>query len=185
MKQRTCKACKQKYTPTRPLQAACSFDCAVKLSQKAALKREHADRRDIDRKLREAKAKLKTRATWIKEAQAAFNAWIRARDYGQPCISCGRLHGGKVNAGHYRSTKAAPELRFHEENVHLQCEPCNTNLSGNILAYRVGLIAKIGMGRLMMLEGYHEPNKYTVDELKAIKAEYSKRARELIKSKEL
>ena len=178
MKQRTCKACKQRYTPTRPLQAACSLACAIIQANLTKAKREKIAHR-------EAKAKLKTRATWIKEAQAAFNAWIRARDYGQPCISCGRLHGGKVNAGHYRSTKAAPELRFHEENVHLQCEPCNTNLSGNILAYRVGLIAKIGMGRLMMLEGYHEPNKYTVDELKAIKAEYSKRTRELIKSQEL
>lgn len=39
--------------------------------------------------------------------------------------------------------------------------------------YRKGLIAKVGIELVEWLEGHHEPKKYTVDDLQAIKAHYT------------
>jgi hypothetical protein len=66
---------------------------------------------------REAKAKLKTRSQWLKGAQIVFNRFIRLRDEGDSCISCGRNTGAKMNAGHYKSVGSTPALRFNEDNV--------------------------------------------------------------------
>ena len=43
---------------------------------------------------RAAKERMKTRGEWTKDAQTAFNDFIRARDSGAPCVSCGRHHQG-------------------------------------------------------------------------------------------
>jgi hypothetical protein len=130
---------------------------------------------------KERKAKLKPRRDWLREAQSAFNKFIRTRDAGQPCISCGRHHNGQWHAGHYLSTGARPELRFDERNVHLQCAPCNNHLSGNIVLYRQGLIAKLGLAVVEELEGPHEPKHYSIDDLREIKARYTALARQLTK----
>lgn len=173
MRAKACKACGDKFVPDRPLQVVCSVPCAWAYTAKENAK--------TDRRLtREAKAKLKTRRDWIREAQVAFNRYIRARDMGQPCISCGRHHTGQWHAGHYLSTGARPELRFNENNVHAQCAPCNNHLSGNIVLYRKGLIEKIGVVAVELLEGAHEPKHYTVDDLKEIKARYTALAKQLI-----
>ena len=129
--------------------------------------------------LREAKKRVKSRAQWRREAQSTFNAYIRERDKADPCISCGRYHSGQWHAGHYRTTGAHPELRFNEDNCHKQCAPCNNHLSGNLIRYRERLIEKIGIERVEDLENYNRPNKYTIDELSAIKATYKQRLNEL------
>ena len=175
MRLKTCKGCGEKFAPERPLQIVCGVPCAWAYKAKQDAK---ADRRLT----REAKAKLKTRRDWLREAQAAFNRFIRLRDAGKPCISCGRHHQGQYHAGHYLSTGARPELRFSELNVHLQCAPCNNHLSGNIVLYRKGLIGKIGQESVDWLEGPHEAKHYSIDELKAIKAEYTRKAKELEKA---
>ena len=172
MRSKICKGCGEKFAPERPLQIVCGIPCAWAYKAKQDAK--------TDRRLtREAKAKLKTRRDWLREAQAAFNRFIRLRDAGKPCISCGRHHQGQYHAGHYLSTGARPELRFNELNVHLQCQPCNTHLSGNLVNYRIGLLTKIGAEQVQFLEGPHDPKHYSIDDLKAIKAEYTRKAKEL------
>lgn len=182
-KQKKCKSkgCGVLFTPTRPMQTVCSVMCAV---LDARIKREQAEtkkRQEQRRKDREARDKLKTRADWLKEAQAAFNAYIRARDADQPCISCGRHHTGQWHAGHYLSRGARPELAMHPDNCHKQCAPCNTHLSGNLVLYRVNLINKIGLDRVEWLEGPHEPLKLTVTDIKAIRDKYRALAKQLEK----
>ena len=172
-----CKGCGQKFVPERTFQIACSIRCAQDVAAKARSK-------ENSKAARVARDKLKTRSEWLTEAQKAFNAWVRERDYGQGCISCGRSTGCKVNAGHYRSVGAMPALRFHPDNVHLQCEHCNTYLSSNAVEYRIRLVQKIGAERVEWLEGEHEPLKLTVDQIKEIKTTYSKMARELKKARE-
>ena len=113
----------------------------------------------------------KTKGDYAKEAQVEFNKWIRLRDEGNNCISCNNPPK-KKNAGHYRSVGAAPALRFEPLNCHLQCEHCNTYLSSNAIEYRINLIKKIGVDKVEWIEGPHEPKKYTVDDLKAIRAKY-------------
>lgn len=173
---RKCRACKLSYEPIRPLQTACSTFCAL------ILVRSRQDK--IARKLhREAKLRLKTRAQWLREAQAAFNAYIRYRDTDLPCISCGDFtpmtRGGDYDCGHYRSVGANPELRFHEKNANKQCKRCNGHLSGNIANYRIGLLLKYGPEIVAEIEGAHEPKKYVIDDLVVIKKEYQTKLKAL------
>jgi len=127
------------------------------------------------------KEKLKTRADHLKDTQQAFNAWVRARDAALPCVSCGRRHEGQYHAGHYRTVGANPELRFEPLNAWKQCAPCNNHLSGNLVNYRISLLQKIGEEKVAWLEGPHEAKKYTVDELKAMTADYRAKTKELKK----
>jgi hypothetical protein len=165
-----CGVCGRLFSRRNTLHRVCSPRCAVKSvkAQKSAERQEFKRRKDD----------AKPRSQWLKEAQTAFNAWIRARDAGRGCISCG-THNGKANAGHYLSTAARPELRFHPLNVHLQCERCNTYLHGNLIAYRAALMERIGSAQLEMLEGPHPTSKLTRDDLKAIRDYYRARLRVL------
>jgi hypothetical protein len=129
--------------------------------------------------IREAREKIKTRSQWLKEVQTEFNKFIRARDEKLPCISCQRFHTGQWHCGHYLSVGSNPALRFCEDNCHKQCAPCNNHLSGNIIAYRRAIIEKLGIQKVEWLEGHHEPKKYTIDELKALKAHYKQLYKEL------
>lgn len=128
---------------------------------------------------RERMMAVKPISYWMKRAQSAFNAWVRARDAGQPCISCGRIHQGQNHAGHYRPAGSNPELRFEPDNCHLQCAPCNSHLSGNLGKYRPALIAKIGLERVEWLEGPHEPKRYRKEDYQTIESEYKAKLKEL------
>jgi len=176
-----CRVCGAMFEPVRALQPTCTFECSVAYGLKVLAKNQEAKRKEAARAHREAKAQAKPRSQWMKEAQAAFNRWVRLRDADRPCISCGRHHEGQNHAGHFRSTGAAPELRFEESNVHLQCQPCNVHKSGNLIEYRKGLVERIGVASVEWLEGQHEPKKYTIDELKTIKSKYAAMAKELAK----
>jgi hypothetical protein len=171
--------CGATFTPTRSFQKWCSPDCAVVLARQAQEKQRKSIAQRERREIKVRKEKLKTRAEHMKDTQVAFNAWVRGRDAEQPCISCGRFHQGKNDAGHYRTVASAPELRFEPLNCHLQCSPCNTHKSGDIVNYRISLVQRIGADKVEWLEGPHEPKKYTIDDLKALTALYRAKTKEL------
>ena len=187
-KPKTCRnaACSIKFVPQRLGQAVCSPVCALAIKdvnqQKARKSLAQVERREI--KVR--KEKLKSRADHLREAQAAVNEFIRLRDAHLPCISCDStpndhdlMTGSRWDAGHYRSVGACPELRFEPLNIHRQCVRCNRNLSGNAVEYRIRLVLRIGVDKVDWLEGPHSARKYTVDEIKTIKADYRAKTREL------
>lgn len=180
-KQHKCKVCGSYYTKTvSSLQKVCSVECAIKLSKEQALKK----RKALDKQARlERKQRLeaiKTKSAWLKDLQKVFNEFIRLRDKDDPCISCGRFHQGQWHAGHYKTVKAMPELRFNEDNCHKQCSVCNNYLSGNLTDYRINLIKKIGIERVEFLERKdHQPLRLTVDEIKSLIAVYKNKIKEL------
>jgi hypothetical protein len=163
-KAKPCEVCERLFVPDRMGQVVCRPACAM-----ARVRQAKKAERATSRARKEA---IKSRAEWAREAQTAFNAWVRARDDGLPCISCGRHHQGQWHAGHYLSTGARPELRYTESNVHRQCAPCNTHLSGNAVLYRIGLVNRIGLDAVEWLEGPHPLPKWTADEYKAIRDTY-------------
>ena len=171
--------CRASFVPRESFQTWCSPDCAVVIArgrqEKARKSLVQVERREI--KVR--KEKLKSRADHLREAQQAFNEWVRLRDADLPCVSCGRHHDGQYHAGHWRSVGASPELRFEPLNVWKLCAPCNTHLSGNLVNYRISLLQLIGAEKVAWLEGPHPARKYTVEEIKAIKADYRAKTREL------
>lgn len=179
MKLKTCKQCKARFVPARPLQAVCGPMCGLERAKKARLTAEKKQ----DRVKRES---LKTIPQLIAEAQKEFNAYIRLRDQlaGHPCISSGRpldWSGNSVDAGHYRSTGAASHLRFDEDNCHAQSKHDNQYLAGNAVDYRLGLIARIGLARVEALESNNEVIRWDRDTLRQIKVIYRAKVRALKK----
>lgn len=157
--------CRKEFTPTKPLQRACSTPCAIDFAMSERARKERKERQ-------EGLVKLKRRADWLKEAQASLNAFIRERDAALPCISCGRHHQGQYHAGHYLARGSHPHLALTEANLAKQCMPCNVHLSGNQLNFRRGLIARIGIAAVEALESDCSVRKWSVEELIEIKQHY-------------
>jgi hypothetical protein len=134
--------------------------------------------RNQEAKGRVATKKEKTRGAHVLELQAAFNELVRLRDADQPCISCG-TYQGEWHAGHYRSVGSEPALRLEPDNCHRQCARCNVYMNGNLAAYRVNLIEKIGLDRVEWLEGNHPPLKLTLAEILEMKTLYRAEVRRL------
>ena len=160
-----CRACKELFIPFSSLAKACSVTCSLELIEKEKTKEFNVETRRL-------KSEIKSRGDWLRECQQVFNKFIRIRDENLSCISCGRFHCGQYHAGHYKTVGANPELRFNEHNCHKQCAPCNNHLSGNIANYRPNLINKIGIEGVNILEGPHEPKRYTIEDLKELKKVY-------------
>lgn len=176
---RTCKVCKERYEATKPFQQACSIICAITLGRAKATKAAAKKAKEERKTDRARKVKLKTRSDYMKDAQREFNKYIRLRDAEEGCISCGRHHQGQWHAGHYLSVGARPEHRFDEDNVHKQCQPCNTHLHGNIAMYRSRLVELRGGGVVARLEGPSKPRHYSIEDLKQIIATYKAKTKEL------
>jgi len=169
VKAKTCKVCPKTFNPWTSLEVVCSLPCAIK----------HAQRKETRRMKKEFLAK--DRPHQIKLAQKAFNAFIRKRDESKGCISCGTTKPNRrYDAGHYFSIGAYPELRFNEDNCHKQCHwDCNIQRSGNIAAYRLELIRRIGHQRVEALETNQERLKLTIEDLKEITRKYKAKLKEL------
>ena len=178
-----CRICKTKFEPARPLQRVCSPVCALEHA-KAKMAAEAKKAQAADRQ--ETKAKLdamRTKPQLVKLAQQAFNSYIRARDAGKPCISCGRPLSSEPNshdAGHYRSVGSAPHLRFAEDNCHSQCRHCNNHLGGNHVAYRQGLIERLGLRAVELIEADKTLRKYTHAGLVELARQYRAEARRVL-----
>lgn len=142
-----------------------------------------AVKKAVERQDREYRARVrekqKTRSEWIREAQSAFNAYVRWRDRHLACISCGKhtandAIGGNWDAGHFRSRGSAPHLRFHLWNVHKQCVRCNRYLSGNVSEFRSGLIWKIGHEKLEHIETLQSTVTHDIDYAKRVKSIFTR-----------
>lgn len=169
-----CKQCKDKFDAKYFNQKYC-------MDKDECIKAHSDMAKDSEWKKRQSKLKtdLMTRSDYLKLAQAAFNKYIRTRDKDRKCISCG-TYNGKKNAGHYMSVGSTPEMRFNEDNVHLQCEYCNTHLSGNLINYRISLVERIGVECVEFLERKdHAPSKLSVEEIKEITIKYKKLTKKL------
>jgi len=189
------KSCRKQFMPDKPFVVWCSEDCGAeiaqvklakaKAAQSAAAKRAKKAERAGDRVKAEA---LKTLPELLREAQREFNRFVRFRDRlgGFPCISSGRAldwSGNATDAGHYRSVGAAGHLRFNEDNVHAQSKHDNQYKAGNVVEYRINLIARIGLERVEALENNNAVHKWTKDEVRGIRDTYRAKANQL--SKEL
>ena len=106
-----------------------------------------------------------------KKAEKVFNAYIRKRDEGLPCISCGQYR--PLQAGHYVPVKGGSFLRFHEWNVSGECAGCNGFDEFHLIGYRRNLINKIGEDAVRWLEDNRRTvKKWTRDELNEIINKY-------------
>jgi hypothetical protein len=182
VKPKTCayEKCGREFIPRRPLQNVCGPVCAGRWSKAKTAANAKAEAV----RTKERKRELETIPELIRKAQREFNSFIRARDAEKPCISCGGPLeqggiGGGYDCGHFRSTGSAAHLRFDERNAAGQCKHCNRYLAGNVVAYRSGLAARIGLGDVEALEADNAPHKWTREELREIAAKYRAKLKEM------
>jgi len=193
--------CRATFVPAQPFQTWCSPDCAVAIIRQRQEKQRKSFAQRERREIKVRKEALKSRGDHLKDAEKAVRDYRRTYELsiGSGCMSCGLSQeeilaaqgwktGGAFDAGHFLGKGARPELRLVPSNIWLQCKSCNAGSSkyahkGSTVsqAFRVGLIARIGLEAVEALESDHEPRKHTVDELKAITAEYRAKTRELKK----
>lgn len=186
-KPKKCPICESEYLPWSSTQKTCNeIPCAMAFAKQQAAEKSAREIRKQERlqrdDLRQRRERLKGKSEWNREAQAAVNRYIFWRDYGNPCIACGKplnygVRGGAVDSSHYRSRGAAPTQRFNVFNIHSGCVRCNRELSGNLIPFRINLIEKIGLQRVERIEHDNTPRKFTIEYLQRVKSIFTRRAR--------
>ncbi|MFP2504615.1 recombination protein NinG [Buttiauxella gaviniae] len=182
--------CREWFHPAFQNQTWCCAECGtvIALSKRekdrqnaihAAERRRKDEAQQERRSLKVRKLAVQPRSYFIKQAQQAVNAYIRERDKHLPCVSCGTLSAAQWDAGHYRTTAAAPQLRFDPRQIWKQCSVCNQHKSGNLVPYRAELIRRIGLAEVESIEGNHDRHRWTIEECKAIKVDYQQKLKEL------
>lgn len=80
----------------------------------------------------------------LNSTKTICHEYIRKRDIGKPCISCGSPYSGQEDAGHFYSGGKFSSIKFDEDNIHSQCIQCNRFKEGMHEDYRLGLINRFG-----------------------------------------
>lgn len=186
LKAKTCSVCKTEFTPSRPLQKVCGPVCALAHAKAKESRQRKAIEKVERREIRAAKERIKSRAEYLKEAQAVMNRYVRLRDAHLGCVSCDKpaTWPGQWHCSHFRSVGAAPHIRFNLWNMHKACSICNNHLSGNIAEYLPRLIERIGAERVEALQCDSRIVRYDIPYLKRLKAVFSKKCRRLEKLRE-
>ena len=137
-----CKVCRKEFKPTySSVQMVCSPKCAIEYTKQ---KKKNNQVLDKAKKERNDEKRLKTA---LKTTELAVHKYIRERDKGKPCISCGKPWQPTFQAGHLFSRKQYGGLKYHLDNIHGQCEYCNLRLEGNVTEYTLRLPERIGSDR--------------------------------------
>lgn len=158
-------------------------DCGKLLMERSILpKAKSIVRKESKLKDKQARDNLKKLSDYEAEARKAFQKFIRLRDSGLPCISCGTVTAELWDGGHYKKAELYSGLIFNENNCHKQCRKCNHYLGGNELNYRSGLITRFGENYVLELEKTalnRRLYKYTKEELIDIKKKYNEKIKSL------
>jgi hypothetical protein len=165
IKPKKCKNCKCTFQPKYNLQYLCGNVCKWLYEKKKSASK--------PKKKLSVRVKAPTLGELKGLARAVFQRWVRIRDKGLPCISCGTTTG-PMDGGHYLKAELYSGLIFHEVNCNGQCQDCNRGKDGNKEGYRPGMVKKYGEHAVMMLEASIPTNR-----------EYGYRKAELIEIIEL
>lgn len=108
-------------------------------------------RRDLA-KAREQENTQKKLQTLLINVRKVCHDYIKQRDKGLPCISCGKPWASDFQAGHYYKAELYSNIKFNELNIHGQCERCNIFLNGNFEAYSDRLGFRIGKDKKLEID---------------------------------
>ena len=171
-----CKNCRQKFEPIRFNQKYCFNEECVKAWV------DYEKTKQWKAKKTQLKKDMMSLQDYLKIAQQVFNKYIRERDKGLPCISCGKeLKDGNVDAGHLWSAGGHSNIRFNEYNVNAQCSrPCNKDKSGDTNNYRIQFVKRYSQEILDKLDlEAHVVKKWTIEELKELITTYKAKIKNL------
>lgn len=170
VKPKKCAVCGDDFLPSKTTQKVCGLNCAISLG-KSNVTKQNQKAWNKEKKIR--KERLKTHKDYLNDLQKIFNTYIRKRDKGKPCVSCGCKVEGNGHASHFFSVGSHPNLRFNEDNVHVSCVECNLHKHGNLAEYSIRLPKRIGPDAFnSLLTRKNIPNKLNIAELKLLIQDY-------------
>ena len=142
IRKKRCKGCNELFTPFNSLQKGCSVPCAISISKK--IKADKDAKFAVLRKDKKERDKLPAD---IEKTKHIVHRYIRERDTGKPCISCGTPYKPDFDAGHFYSANKFTALKFDFDNIHGQCIKCNRYNEGEFEKYSLTLPNRIGQDR--------------------------------------
>ena len=152
--------------------------------EKATLKAT-APRKDLEKAITHKKENDSLEHLKINVRYACHN-YIKERDKGKPCVSCGEPWSKYHQAGHWKKAELYSTLKYNELNIHNQCKGCNLFNDGNVQKYsdrihlRITREEKAELERLAELEkqGVH---KWDREQLKETRNYYKLKLKNLNK----
>lgn len=189
-KPKTCKTCREKYTPRTPMQVACGIPCALALLEKTKAAQKAKQQRQERAQDKVKKESMQPAKYWKAKAKKAMHLYVRLRDEGKPCASCDTIlirlgrAGGDYDAGHFRSVGSAKHLEFDERNIFGQCKHCNDFMKGNQLEYERRLRLLKGDAYVEELKADQSPRHYKVADFQAIESHYKTAVKQLKQERE-
>ncbi len=122
-----------------------------KQKDKEKLKKERLKFREATQKEKKTRKRQFSRSALIKEADRVFSLYIRDRDAGAPCITCGAPWQENFQAGHFMSRKHY-HTRWIEKNCHGQCPKCNLWGAGEQYAHGVYIDRTYGVNTAIQIQ---------------------------------
>jgi hypothetical protein len=148
-----CNNCKEQFIPRKFNFPYCQKDDCESVGVKAVIaKSKQLEDKKWQARKKQTKEDLMTVSDWIKVVEKYFNKFIRLRDKGKPCVSCGVPYQSTFQAGHFYSAGGHWVIRFDESNTHSQCLKCNLHLSGNLMEYRKQILNRISQDELNRID---------------------------------
>jgi len=184
LKDKKCKICKVKFTPTRQLQPTCNeMECMIAYSDKHLAKKAKETKTQHRIEKREFNNQdVKKRTNDLKKV---VQEYARLRDFHEVCISCRKPSAKQWDGGHFMNAEYHSKVRFNTLNINKQCSHCNDFSASNALNYKIHLIDKIGLEKVEWLEQQKGICKYTPEYLNRFIKIYRKRVRILKKRLDL
>lgn len=183
-RKRRCKECKELFTPRySTAQMVCSPSCAYSYSKKKDKQTKEKNNKELA-KLEKEKKEYQKLGALLKSVENVCHKYIRLRDKGKPCISCGTPYKSDFDAGHYYSAGTYSNIKFDENNIHGQCIQCNRFNEGNLNEYSINLPKRIGGTKYDVLKAkasmYKKIDfKWNRDALKEVREYYKQKLKEL------
>lgn len=133
---------------------------------------------------KEKRKKENTVKSLLLQVRTYCHKYIRLRDKGKPCISCGTQYKENFHAGHYYKAELYSSLKFNEYNINGQCVKCNIRLEGNLNGYSLNLPLKIGTDKFNTLNNTakldkQNVSKWDIESLKLLRDYYRNKIKTL------
>lgn len=135
-------------------------------------------------KYKEQRKEENTVKSLLLQVRTYCHKYIRLRDKGKPCISCGCAYKDNFHAGHYYKAELYSSLKFNEFNINGQCVKCNIRLEGNLNGYSLNLPNRITESQFNKLNksaelDKHSVNKWDAESLKLLRDYYRNKIKTL------
>lgn len=117
-----------------------AFNEFVKAEKEKKLSKQKKEFEVVEQKYNEDKKRIAS----LINTKTQVHTYIRNRDKGKPCISCGTQWNDTFQCGHHYKSETFETLRFNLDNLHGQCRRCNLYLEGAFDNYALNLPKRIG-----------------------------------------